>query len=65
MLYENLMLEGERTYNLKKDWRTMCGMKMMHRKNTNELIDMLGFDESMDKMAKANKMIWYRHILRR
>ena len=41
------------------------GMKMMYRKNTNELIDMLRFDESMDKMAKVNRVIWYGHILRR
>ena len=43
----------------------MCGVKMMDRKNTDELMDMLGLHETMDKMAKANGVRWYGHILRR
>ena len=39
--------------------RTMCRAKVMDRKNTDELMDMLGLDETMDKMAKTNRvMVW-------
>jgi len=34
--------------------RTMCGMKLMDRKNTDELMDMLGLNETLDKMAIAS-----------
>ena len=42
-----------------------CAVKRMDKKNTNKLIDMLGLDEIMDKMAKANELRWYGHVLRR
>ena len=35
---------------------------MIDRKKTNELMDMLGLDETMDKMAKGNEERWYRHV---
>ena len=45
--------------------REMCGMKLADKKNTKELMDMLGLGETVDKLAKANGVRWYGHVLRR
>ena len=45
--------------------RSMCGVKLVDRKNTEELMKMLGLKETLDKMAKANGVRWYRHVVRR
>ena len=34
--------------------KAMCGVKIKDRKNPDKLMDMLGLDETMNKMAKAN-----------
>ena len=44
--------------------RSMCGVKLVHRKNTEELMKMLGLKETLDKMAKANGVRWYGHVRR-
>ena len=43
----------------------MCGVKLMDKKNTEESIVMLGLKETKDKLAKANGVRWYGHVLRR
>ena len=45
--------------------RSLCGVKLVDRKNTEELIKMLGLKETLDKMAKANEVRWYGHVVRR
>ena len=45
--------------------RAIYGVKMMDRKSTDKLMDMLGLNETLDKMAKTNGVRWYDHILRR
>ena len=45
--------------------RAMCGVKLMEKKNTEELMSVLGLNETVDKMAKANGVRWYGHVLRR
>ena len=45
--------------------RAMCGLKLLDRKNSEELMDMLGIKESLDRMAKASSMRWYGHVLRK
>ena len=48
--------------------RSMCGVKLVDRtdrKNTEELMKMLGLKETLDKMAKANGVKWYGHVVRR
>ena len=35
--------------------RSMCGVKQVDRKNTEELMKMLGLKETLDRMAKANE----------
>ena len=34
--------------------RAMCGAKLAYRKNTDDMMDMLGLNLTMDKMAKAS-----------
>ena len=45
--------------------RAMYGVKLLDRKNSDELMDMLGIKESLDRMTKASSMQWYGHVLRK
>jgi len=45
--------------------RTMCGMKLMDRKNTDEFMDMLRLNETLDKMAIASGARWLGHVMKR
>ena len=45
--------------------RAMCGVKLVNKRNTVELMDMLGLKEAADKLAIANGIRWYGHVLRR
>ena len=45
--------------------RAMCGAKLMKKKRTEDLMEMLGLKETVVQMAKANGVRWYRHVLRR
>jgi len=42
--------------------RTMFGMKLMVKKNTDELMDMLGLNKTLDKMAIASGVRWLDHV---
>ena len=45
--------------------RAMCGQKVVDRKTTEEQMDMLGLEETIDRLATANGIRWYGHVLRR
>ena len=45
--------------------RAMCGAKLMEKKGTEDLMEMLGLKETVVQMAKANGVRWYGHALRR
>ena len=45
--------------------RSMCGVKLVDRKNMEELMEMLGLKETLDGIAKANEVRWYGHVMRR
>ena len=45
--------------------RAMCGAKLMDKKRTKDLIEMLGLKETVVQMAKVNGVRWYGHVLRR
>ena len=45
--------------------RAMCGVKLKEKKNTKELMNMLGIAETIDMVAKGNGVRWYGHVLRR
>ena len=42
--------------------RAMCGVKLLDRRNSEELVDMLGIKESLDRMAKASSIQLYGHV---
>ena len=42
--------------------RTISGVKLMERKNIDDLMDMLGLDETMNKKAKDNGVRWCEHV---
>ena len=44
---------------------TMCGVQLNDNKGVNDLMLMLGLNESMDQSAMAYSMYWYGHVLRR
>ena len=37
----------------------------MDRKNSEELMEMLGLEETLDKMAKVHGALWYEHVVKR
>ena len=45
--------------------RSMCEVKLVDRKKMEELMEMLGSKETLDKMVKANGVRWYGHVIRR
>ena len=45
--------------------RSVCGAKLVDRKKMEDLIEMLGLKETSDRMAKANGVKWYGHVIRR
>ena len=71
------MLYGSETWRLREKetavWskteraviRVMCGVKLLDRRNSKELMNMLGIKESLDGMAKASSIRWYGHVWRK
>ena len=45
--------------------RSMCGVKLVERIYMKKLMEMLGLKETLDRMAKANGVRWYGHVIRR
>ena len=45
--------------------RSMCKVKLVDRKKMEDLMEMLGFKETLDRMAKANGVRWHEHVIRR
>ena len=45
--------------------RATCGAKLMEKKRTEDLVEMLGLKETVVQMAKAIGVRWYGHVLRR
>ena len=43
--------------------QAMFGVKQLARKNTEELMDILGIEKHLDSMAKASSMLWNAHVL--
>ena len=45
--------------------RNMCGLKLMDKKLTKDLMQMLNLNETTDQLAKANSVRWYGNVLRK
>ena len=67
MLYgsETWFLRENEIAILRRTERAMCGAKLIEKKRTEDLMDMLGLKETAVQMAKANGVRWYGHVLRR
>ena len=66
------ILYGSETWCLKENEkailrteRAMCSQKVVDRKTTEKQMDMLGLKETIDRLATANGVRWYGHVLRR
>ena len=44
--------------------RAMYSVKLVDKRNTVELMDMLGLKEAADKLERANGVRWYDHVLK-
>ena len=64
-----MVLERKRNGNFEKNRKgtiqAMCGVKVLDRRNSEVLMNMLGIKESLDRMAKASSIRWYGHVLRK
>ena len=45
--------------------RSVCGVKLVDGKKMEDLMEMLGFKKTLVRVAKANGVRWYRHVIRR
>ena len=56
----NIVFNGEQVSILKQTKRTMvramCGMKLMNKKHTDELMNMLEIRETVENFAKASRV---------
>ena len=43
----------------------MCGVTLLEKRSSQQLMDLLGLKETLDIFAKANGVLWYGHVLRR
>ena len=43
--------------------KSTCEVKLVNRRNMEELMEMWGLKEMLDGMAKANRVRWYGHVI--
>ena len=62
-LSENEMAILRRTE--KAMMRAMCGVKIIEKKRSQQLMSLLGLKDTLDGLARVSGVRWYGHILRR
>ena len=45
--------------------RSICEVKLMDKKSTKDLMQILDLNETIDQLARANRVSWYGHVLRK
>ena len=45
--------------------RSMCGVKLMDKKLTKDLMQLLDLNVAINQLARANSVRWYGHVLRK
>ena len=45
--------------------KNMCGVKLIDKKSTKDLMQMLDLNETIVQLARANSVRWYGHVLRK
>ena len=43
----------------------MCGMKLVDKKITKDLMQVMDLEETIDQLQKTNTVCWYGHVLRK
>ena len=73
----SVMLYGSETWCLKENemvilrrakkamMRAMCKVKVMEKRTSQELMSLLSLKDTLDGLARASRVQWYGHILRR
>ena len=59
---ENKMAILRRTENAMI--RAMCGVKLIEKRRSLELMSLLGLKDTLDRLARAERVRWYGHVLR-
>ena len=45
--------------------RAMCGVKMIEKRRSQELMSLLGLTDTLDGLVGASGVRWYRQVFRR
>ena len=45
--------------------RAMCGVKVLEKPRSQEIMSLPGLKDTLDELARASEMRWYGHVLRR
>ena len=45
--------------------KAMCGVKLIKKRWSQELMNLLGLKDTLDEPARAGKVRWYEHVLRK
>ena len=45
--------------------RAMCGVKMIEKRRSQELMSLLGLKDTLDELARVSGVRWYGYVLRR
>ena len=45
--------------------RALCVVEMIEKRRSQELMSLLGLKNSLDGLARASGVRWYKHVLRR
>ena len=62
-LRENKMAILRRTE--KAIMRAICGVEIIDKRRSQELVSLLGLKDTLDGLARASEVRWYGHVLRR
>ena len=63
VLRENEMANLRRTE--KAMIRAMCGVEIIEKRRSQELMSLLGLKDTLDGLARLSEVRWYGHVLRR
>ena len=44
--------------------KVICGVHLLDKRKTGDLMEMLGLEETLEQIVKANTLRWYGHVLR-
>ena len=45
--------------------RAMCGVKIIEKRRSQEVMSLVGIKDTLDGLARASGVRWYGHVLRR